>query len=214
MKQIFYISIIFFAVAACKGDPEVLELEDDNSAQAEVEDQTTTFNDGSIAQADDQVLLDELNICEMIDSLPAIADCTPENFKIIRISDNIPKNDAFILQAKAGIALKGADRPLPPVRHLFVYVRENGELVQTNGFRGDLIATSKGEKGNDIVLALYLKEDETLFHCLYKWNGEQYSFESVEGLDWGEGVKSLKKDTKDSVSMDIYNAIMSSNLVF
>ena len=214
MKKVFYISLVVFAFAACKSEPVENTPETNNTPLTDVEDQTTTFGDDTFSQSDDQALLDELNICEMVDSLPAIANCTPENFKIIPISDEIPTKDAFILQAKAGIALKGADRPLPPVRHIFIYARENGRLVQTNGFRGDLIATSKGEKGKDIVLALYLKEDETLFHCLYKWNGDQYSFESIEGLDWGEGVKTLKEDTKDSVSNDIYNAIMSSNLVF
>ncbi len=212
MKKLFYLLSILLLVAACKGEPEVSEspVEDDNP----LEDQTTTFQDDAFRDSDDLSLLEELGICELTDSFPAIADCSPENFRIVAISDDIPKKDAFIVVAKAGIALKGANRPLPPVRHIFVYARENGQLVQTNGFRGDLIATEEGEKGRDITLALYLKEDETLFHCLYKWDGERYSFESVEGLDWGEGVKALKAETKDSVSRDIYNSIMSSNLIF
>ncbi len=214
MKNFLYIFLIVFSITACKSDVDPVESGETALDTEVIEDRTTQFNDDSFEGDGDQQLLAELNICELTDSLEAIADCSPENFKIIPVSDAIPVKDAFILQAKAGIALKGANRPLPPVRHIFVYVRENGSLVQTNGFRGDLIATSKGEKGNDIVLALYLKEDETLFHCLYTWDGERYSFESVEGLDWGEGVKTLKDDMKDSVSNDIYNSIMNSNLIF
>ena len=200
-------------IIACKSDPIIDESGSDTVTVAE--DQTTTFNDTTgFNVARHLELLDELNICEMVDSFPLVANCSPDNFKLIAIQNDGSLENGFILQTKAGIVLKGANKPLPPVRHIFVYVRENGSLTKVNGFRGDLIATQEGENGKDIVLALYLKEDETLFHCLYKWNGTRYSFESVVGLDWGDGVKTLKEEDKDSVSNDIYNAIMESKLVF
>ena len=213
MKKLFYISILLSVTIACKSDPVVDEGGIDSVVVAEY--QTTTFEDTIGFKIDRHLeLLDELNICEMVDSFPLVANCSADNFKIIPIQGDDELESGFILQTKAGIVLKGANKPLPPVRHIFVYIRENGSLTKVNGFRGDLIATQDGEKGKDIVLALYLKEDVTLFHCLYKWDGERYSFESVVGLDWGDGVKTLKEDTKDSVSNDIYNAIMDSKLVF
>ena len=118
------------------------------------------------------------------------------------------------LQIKAATRFKGQDVPLP-VRHIVVFEREKGELIRVNGFRGDIIGMSDSDSGvKDLMLALYLTDDETLFHCLFKWNGGQYSFESIEGLDYGEGVRTLNPDLKDSLSNDIYTSLMSSNLIF
>lgn len=199
---------------ACKEDPVQDSDYRDEQVEVDVEDQVTDFSSNDFERAEDLALLRELNICEVNDSLGIVADCNPDNFKIIPIFDDKPVEDGFLLLVKAGIVLKGENRPLPPVRHIYAFVRENNELVKVNGFRGDLIATQKGKPGKDIILALYLKEDETLFHCLYKWDGERYSFDTIEGLDWGEGVKTLKADMKDSVSTEVYNSIMSSNLIF
>lgn len=214
MKNFFLLTIIGLILVSCQADPEPEKQQGTDEQTTDVDNQTTDFEGNDFTDQGDLELLKELNICALNDSMSIVADCSPDNFKLVPIFPDKPKKDGFLLLVKSGIVLKGETRPLPPVRHIYAFVRENGELVKVNGFRGDLIASRKGEKGNDIVLALYLKEDETLFHCLYKWDGEHYSFESIEGLDWGEGVKTLKADMKDSVSNEVYNSIMASNLIF
>ena len=180
-----------------------------------IEEIRNDFND---VKFDDPVhldLLEELGICEMVSSdSNYYATCSPENFKIIPFKKDTDIRDAFILQVKAAIRFKGQDVPLP-VRHIVVFERENGELIRVNGFRGDLIGMTDGASGTkDLMVALYLTDDETLFHCLFKWKGGQYSFESIEGLDYGEGVRTLQPALKDSLSNDIYSSLMTSNLIF
>lgn len=180
-----------------------------------IEDQTNNFSEIRFDNPIHLELLKELDICEMTASDSSlVATCSPENFKIIEFRSDKDVKDAFILQIKAGIQFKGQDLPLP-VRHLIVFERENGQLVRVNGFRGDLIANTDGEgSAKDLLIALYLNSDETLFHCLFKWEDGHYSFESVEGLDYGDGIRTLQPELKDSLSNQIYNDLMNGNLIF
>lgn len=161
-------------------------------------------------------LLKELDICEDIeqDSASYYAACSPVNFDIKPISTKKAVKDAFLLQTRSEIRLKGQDISLP-VRHLLIFERENGALVRVNGFRGELISMEEGKDGRkELMVALYLKEDDTLFSCVFKWKDGKYEFDSVFALDWGEGMKPLKADKKAETSAQIYTSLMANNLIF
>jgi len=214
MKYFVLTIIVGGLLVACSNPKEKPSDEIGEKPEGEVVQQETEFSEGAFEDNTSLEILKELDICVMTDSLGLIAECSPKNFKIIPIKKEGSVKDAFILEVKAGILLKGSAEPLPPVRHVIVFERVNGQLVKTNGFRGDVIATVEGGEAVDLILALYHKEDETLFHCKYSWDGSEYQFKSVEGLDYGEGVRTLSESTRDEVTNQIYTSIMQSNLVF
>lgn len=174
------------------------------------------FRGDKFTNQDHLALLEELDICDMNlnDSTSVIAKCSPENFEIYPIDETKSVKDAFLLQTKSMIILKGSEMPLP-VRHIMIFERENGSLVRVNGFRGELIARETG-KGSamDLYIAIYYKPDETMFTCKFYWNGSKYSFENVVSMDWGEGPKAVKESMKDSVSREIYQSLMDAKLLF
>ena len=210
---LFVISIVF---AACGGDPEGKEKE----LIPEFEDATTTFDDKEFKDPIHIELLRELNICEfMSPDSTYYATCTPDNFKIIEYKAKGSVRDAFILQMKAGIFPKDQEVPLPPIRHLIVFEREGGKLVRVGGFRGDLIEMRKSDSGaKDLLIGLYDTDDETLFHCLFKWNGKRYEFDCIERLDYGDGyrkfAKSLSEKEKAELTQQIYNQLKDKSLIF
>ncbi|MCR9173389.1 MAG: hypothetical protein NXI10_12890 [bacterium] len=214
MKQTFLYILALLVFTSCSSEETEADRTDQTGEKSMIQNQVTDFSESEFDNPKSLEILKELDICVLQDSLGIVAECSPKNFKIIPFKNNVPMEDAFILEVKAGILLKGSPEPLPPIRHIIVFERENGELVQVNGFRGDLIAKDVGKDVNDIILALYVKADETLFHCRYAWNGDKFEFKSVDGLDYGDGVKTLSPATKDSVTNEIYGSIMQSNLIF
>ncbi len=174
------------------------------------------FEGDKFENPDHLMLLEELDICNMNlnDSTSTVAKCSPDNFKIEAISTEKEVKNAFLLYTASEIQLRGHPLPLP-IRHIMVFERENGKLIRTNGFRGELVET-RNSKGpyKDLLIAYYVKRDDTVFLCLYKWRNGKYSFERVEGLDWGEGMKPLKPELQDSMNTDIHNTIMESKLEF
>lgn len=204
------IILLLIAVVGCKDDPTI----DTDPEEPLVED-NFSFDDKTFKDSTHLALLKELDICELNFSDSSMyAPCTPEYFQIYPFDPNRSVKDAFILYVKAAIPLKG--RPmLLPVRHVIVFERENGALVRVNGFRGELVEMRKNaDKAEDLLIALYLTGDETLFDCLFKYKDGQYSFESVESLDWGEGMRNVKESLKDSVSKDVYSDLMDKQLIF
>jgi len=215
MKRFQY--LLFFlslGVVSCS-EPEVT-VDPVTEDEANIESMITTFDDGKFPDPMHLKLLEELDICEMVRSDSSfVAECSPENFKLIEFKNGANIEDAFILQQKSGIVLKGGQLPLP-VRHLIVFERIDGQLVRVNGFRGDLIEMSSGEKGKNMLLALYVKEDDVLFHCKFIWDGERYSFDRVVAmdLDRNENLRVIKEEVRDSVSKEIYTSLVANHLIF
>ncbi len=214
MKHSFLYLFAAIMLFSCDSETSDKKPTDEVGENSQIEAQQTDFSSLEFDNPKSLEILQELDICVLKDSLGIIAECSPQNFRIIPFKNNVPVEDAFILEVKAGVLLKGSPEPLPPVRHIIVFERENGELVQVNGFRGDLIAKDVGKDANDLILALYVKADETMFQCRYVWDGDKYVFKSIEGLDYGDGVVTLKESTRDSVTNEIYGSIMQSNLIF
>lgn len=209
-KKLFVITLgLLFAFSACKDDPEV-EVDPDSEV---IDD--FNFDDKKFKDPLHLELLKELDICELeMTDTSMYAPCSPEYFQIYPFRSDKSVKDAFILYVKAATPLKG--RPLLlPVRHVIVFERENGELVRTNGFRGEMVELREGKNGiKDLVVALYLTGDETLFDCLFKYKDGAFKFESVEALDWGEGIRNVKESMKDSVSNQVYRDLMEKQLIF
>lgn len=213
MRYLLLLIITFPLFVSCGSDIEDNQVV--NVEENEIKAISTTFTGNKFADPLHLKLLEQLNICDMpVEDSAYYASCTPENFQIRDIKQDGDAENSFLLLIKSNIRLKGEDLLLP-VRHILVFERENGALVKVNGFRGDLIGIRKGANGYyDLIVAIYNPEDKTLFHCLFTWNGKQYSFDSVTHLDYGEGVRKLKEENKAEVSKEVYQNLTNNSLIF
>ena len=213
LKQKLSLFVVFIALVSCSEEEPVGVI--DENIPDEIEVVTPDFVGERFDNPSHLELLEELNICDLIASDSSItALCSPENFEIMEFRSDKGVKESFIVQTKAGISLKGETRPLP-VRHLMVFEREKGELVRVNGFRGEVVALEKSDDNiKDLLVSFYFHDERAVFVCLFKWENEKYSFESVEGIDWNEGLKPIKANMKDSISAQVYNDLMERNLLF
>lgn len=215
MRYIFSLLTLLFLIIGCAADPE--DEPKDPKLETYFEGVTTTFEGEKFKNSKEDEILRELDICEFnpTDST-YYASCSPENFKISSYKNEGDLKDAFILEMKAGIFPKDAEIPLPPVRHVVIFEREGGKLVKVGGFRGNLIGKRPNSKSGaeDLLIALYDTDDETLFHCVFKWNGKKYEFHSIERLDYGEGFRTLKGKDKLEMTQQIFQQLQSKSLIF
>ncbi len=218
MKYFLSIILLVFILTSCDSDSSDLlevnaDIEDTNVEgfeDATADFSTTKFDDPEYIE-----ILGELDVCLMIDQDSTVfATCSPKNFRILPFKEGVSVKNAFILQMKAGIVLKGQAAPLPE-RNILIFERDAGQLVKVNGFRGDLTATRGGTNGvKDLVITFYSKKEETFFDCIFQWNGTRYDFKFVEGVNWGEGFKPIKESMIDSISKEIYTDLMQNAKIF
>jgi hypothetical protein len=182
---------------------------------SDFEDVRTDFKETAFENQSHAELLQELDICLMVDQdSTAFAACSPENFRIIPIFGEDKVKESFILQMKAGIVLKGQDKAIQD-RSIIVFEREGNELVKVNGFRGEITSLKDGADGaKEMILTMYDPEDQCYFDCLFKWDGNHYSFESALAINFGEGFKPIKPEMIDSISKDIYNELMAKSIIY
>lgn len=197
-------------LVSCKNDPDDGDIDPEVQVEDDFEFDEKQFKDSISLE-----ILKELDICDLnFNDSSMYAPCTPEFFQIYPFDPNRSIKDAFILYVKAAIPLKGQPLLLP-VRHVIVFEREKGSLVRVNGFRGEMVEMREKSNGSkDLVVALYLTGDETLFDCVFEYKDGKYSFKNVEALDWGEGLRKVREDMRDSVSREVYNDLMAKQLIF
>lgn len=218
MRYISSLLVLLFFLSACTADLEDKpENPKDPKGETYFEGTATSFKGEKFKNTLHSDLLRELDICEFqpTDST-YYATCSPENFKISSYKNEGRLKDAFILEMKAGIFPKDAEMPLPPVRHVVIFEREGGELVKVGGFRGNLIGKRPNTESGaqDLLIALYDTDDETLFHCVFKWNGKKYEFHSIERMDYGEGFRTLKGKDKLEMTQQIFQQLQNKSLIF
>ncbi|MFT5779675.1 MAG: hypothetical protein ACI837_002634 [Crocinitomicaceae bacterium] len=218
MKRTLFYLFAIVLVSSCASDPEdVIDPDADPNSETldGFVDVTTDFSETRFVDPLHLTLLKELDIGVMTDQDSTVfASYSPENFRILPFKDGAKLKNAFILQMKAGIVLKGQSLPLKE-RNIVVFEREAGKLVKVNGYRGDMTALRPGKNGaKDLIITFYSDLDETFFDCVFNWNGKSYDFIAVEAINWGEGFQPVKVSLKDSISKDVYTQLMQTSLIF
>jgi hypothetical protein len=212
MKKVFLFTALLI-LSACSNDEDLAAKKNKvNSEVLEITGVETLFNTDSFDEPKHIELLKELKICSEFQKDTANylePACSPRFFRIFPMRDDVPAENAFLLQIKSkvgGIKL----------RRLVTFVRERGELVKVNTFVANLIGTKKSKSHyNDLILRFNDNvEGEVIFYnCLFTWDGNRYKFKSVElieGLTWRQR---LKPEFKDSVSNDIFNTLVSNEMI-
>jgi len=184
-----------------------------NEGSVETEEIITLFDEDFFENPVKEELLKELKVCSDDNKGPEDylnPACTPRFFELFEVSKKTPLNSAFILQMKA--KTNGF-----PLRRLVVFVRERNTLVKVNGFVANLIERRSNENDFDDIVLRFSDKDQgqqIFYNCLFKWSGNSYVYHSVEvieGLGWGGPVK---KDLKDSISIEVFKDIQKNKMIF
>jgi len=216
MNKIFPFLILLF-VFSCSDDEDIPKKPHGHSvSQGEVVAIETLFDGEKFDNPKHIELLKELKICSEFQKdtsnylEPA---CSPQFFRIFPMCDNLPVENAFMVQIKSkvgGIKL----------RRLVTFVREKGELVKVNTFVANLIGTRKSPSHYyDLILRFNdnVDGDIIFYNTIFTWNGNKYEFksaETIEGTDEnGPWRQRIKQEFKDSVSRDIYNTLVKNEMI-
>lgn len=212
-KFAFILSLIF--LAACAGEETPIKKPTD-PAESEIISIETLFNEDVFEDPIHLSLLKELKICSEFQKdtsnyfEPA---CSPRFFKLFKMNESTPIENAFLLQIKSkvgGIKL----------RRLVSFVREKGALVKTNTFVANLIGLRKtSTKHYDLILRFNdnVEGDVIFYNTIFSWDGKKYVFksaETIEGVDAnGPWRQRIKAEFKDSVSKDIYSTLVKNEMI-
>jgi hypothetical protein len=215
MKKILFL-IGILLLSACSSDIEETPIHKESASESEITPIETLFNEDKFENPKHIELLKELKICSEFqkDTSNYIEPaCSPNFFKIFDLRDDVPVENAFLLQIKSkvgGIKL----------RRLIVFERERGELVKVNTFIANLIGLRKSKTHYpDLILRFNdnVEGDIIFYNTIFAWDGSKYKFktvETIEGTDAdGPWRQRLKQEFKDSVSKDIYNTLVKNEMI-
>ena len=170
----------------------------------------TDFNANTFSGTTEIELLKELGVCDSIAPNDKNLDrpsCSPRFFRFFNYKKNADLRNNFILLVRSGV--NGF-----PARRLLIFVRENGELVKTNGFIGYIIEKRriKNKLHDDIIIRFYEKyyEQKYFYNCLFSWKDQRYEFVKCEAIN----DIAIKPELVDSVSIEINKTLIEKQLVF
>ncbi|MFN5784819.1 MAG: hypothetical protein ACK457_02560 [Flavobacteriia bacterium] len=209
----FPILFLVVLITACSGGEEAPKKKyNPEESAAQFQGVETLFDKDSFEDSKHVELLKELKICSEFQKdtsnylEPA---CSPRFFRILSMRDDMPVENAFLLQIKSkvgGIKL----------RRLVTFVRERGELVKVNTFVANLIGTRRSKSHyNDLILRFNDNIDGEIvfYNCIFSWDGTRYKFQSVELIEGATWRQRLKPEFKDSVSNDIYQTLLKNEMI-
>lgn len=208
--------ILVIILSGCTGDDDLPKKKKTIDETGEITGIETLFDADSFTDPKHVELLKELKICSEFQKdtsdymKPA---CSPRFFKIFPMRDDLPVENAFLLQIKSKV---GGVK----LRRLITFEREKGELIKINAFVANLIGTRKSKTHYpDLILRFNdnVEGDVIFYNCVFTWNGKTYKFqtaETIEGTDSnGPWRQRIKAELKDSVSAEIYNTLVKNEMI-
>jgi hypothetical protein len=214
-KNQFLIPILIIVLAALvigyfyTKKPEKKKV-DKPKEKTEIQLIETDFNANTFSGTTEIELLKELGVCDSTapnDNNLDRPSCSPRFFRFFNYKKNAELRNNFILLVRSGV--NGF-----PARRLLIFVRENGELVKTNGFIGYIIEKRriKNKLHDDIVIRFYEKyyEQKYFYNCLFSWKNQRYEFVKCEAIN----DIAIKPEVVDSVSIEINKTLIEKQLVF
>ena len=170
----------------------------------------TDFNANTFSGTTEIELLKELGVCDSTAPNDKNLDrpsCSPRFFRFFNYKKNADLRNNFILLVRSGV--NGF-----PARRLLIFVRENGELVKTNGFIGYIIEKRriKNKLHDDIIIRFYEKyyEQKYFYNCLFSWKDQRFEFVKCEAIN----DIAIKPEVVDSVSIEINKILIEKQLIF
>lgn len=211
MKKLFLIFIL--AILQSCGGNDTKTVSEKNKETVEIINIEKPFQSDTFKVQEEDQILRELNICSTGDDL-LFTPCEAKFFSLKPFRKDKQLKDAFILQVRGGVRLKGDPEPFP-VRRLLVFERENNLLTRVNGFVGDLDSfENSGTDVENIIVLFYDAQDDVMFHCLFEWKERKFNFKEVVSIDFGSGPKPVKEEQLSDVSNEVYQLLMDKSMIF
>lgn len=211
MKFLYFPVLLFLVLTACRGEVEP-ETEIETPVEQTVNPRETqievVFDEKHFEKDTMQGLLKELGLgmCnpdELSEENYKLPPCSPKFFKFFPYKQKVGIENAFVLLIKARVH----DFPL---RRVFVFQREKGNLVKVNGFVANLIGKRKSDSGYDDLILRFADEDQNHFNCLYVWRNKRYEYARVEQINDAD----IKKEFQDSMNVEIHDVLKKNRMEF
>jgi hypothetical protein len=226
MKRFFLLSILVAGLSACtapEDEPHVdptKPVEKKDPELGDVNQVETLFDEDRFENEVHAELIRELDYAYETEdpACPRCALVSPRFFKVFNVKPGSDVKDLFAIQIKALTILKGAEKATPD-RNLVVFARENGQLVKTNGFRGNLIRRITNSSGvDDLIIRFHVYDREyksdIFYNCLFKWEEGRYYFSSVEEI-YGSGANGkVKESMKAEISADVKVELTNAGMIY
>jgi hypothetical protein len=151
-------------------------------------------------------LLEELKICNPDVEAPFNINrppCSPRYYKFFKYKSDMPWNEGFALEIRAGVE----DFPL---RRLIIFQRIQGKLTKIQGFVANLAEMHTTPSGYNDLMLLFRDQEAGSFVVKYRWAGEEYRYISVEAID---GYL-VKKERQDSLSIVVEKRLIDNSMFF
>lgn len=217
MKNLVYLCVVLITLAGCSG---CKSNESDNEWDADADlykPFPESFKSDTIAIRNlfDQpefdndtlpLLLAELKLCNSDLNAPFDIQrppCSPRYYKFFKYNSDMPWNDGFGIEIRAGVE----DFPL---RRFILFQRIQGKLTKIQGFVANLAEMHTTPSGFNDLMLLFRDQEAGSFVVKYRWNGEAYNYMSVEAID---GFL-VKKERKDSLSIVIEKRLEENAMFF
>lgn len=215
IMRLIYILIPAIILFSCSEEEEQPTEWTDEKSKTEVGTTTeveTVYEEGNFDHPVYDELLKELDLCgPAVEDCPRCADCSPRFFRFFDIRKDGEMKDLFAVQIKALTILKGQEFA-NPTREVRVYVREAGQLVESNRLKGYITERITSSSGvDDLIIRFFriIDGEDHFFNCLFMWSREdkKYKFisvERIEGRNWGGPVK---ESEKAATSQQVYDEL-------
>jgi hypothetical protein len=217
MRNWLFLGFLLFALAGCSGcstDENDVDWDADSDLKKPFPE---SFKSDTIAIRNlfDQpefendtlpMLLQELKICNPDVNAPFDINrppCLPRYYKFFKYKSDMPWNDGFALEIRAGVE----DFPL---RRLLIFQRIQGKLTKIHGFVANLAEMHTTPSGYNDLMLLFRDQEAGSFVVKYRWNGEEYKYISVEAID---GYL-VKKERQDSLSIVVEKRLEENSMFF
>ncbi len=212
--SLIIITIILVAVILNKSSSKKIKKEPNppilSQEKSQIELIETDFDTNTFSGTTEIELLKELGVCDSTapnDNNLDRPSCSPKFFRFFSLKKGAKLRNSFMLLMRSGV--NGF-----PARRLLIFERENGKLVNTNGFTGYIIEKRPGKKMDydDIVVRFFEKYESQkyFYNCLFSWKNQRYEFVKCEAIN----DIAIKLEKVDSVSLEVNKTLKEKQLIF
>lgn len=211
MKYLYLPALLLLTLVACKGEeepetPVETPVEVTNPRETQIEalfDENTVFEKDTMRGLLKELGMGMCNPDELDQENYKLPPCSPKFFKFFSYKDGSAIENAFVLLIKARVH----DFPL---RRVFVFQREKGNLVKVNGFVANLIGKRKSASGYEDLILRFADKDQNHFNCLYVWRNKRYEYARVEEIN----DSPIKAALQDSMNVEIHEVLKQYKMEF
>lgn len=140
-------------------------------------------------------VIEQLGFCSDSDS--SRPNCSHHLFRVFALGPEIPLQEGFMLEARAGVLSDGVSKALA------VMVFDGEQYQMKNFLKGKLLETRTTKEGHFDILMKYRAEGINTVSIRHEWNSDKSEFFPLEVEEINEHF--VREEYKDSLKMRYIN---------